>query len=120
MKVGDTFFIDGTEFSIKNIDNESTEKFPVGRVDASRFIGSHGDLENPRTIQRGRPKMFHRKDVAEALGETLPTTEVTSDVEMSDEASESWTKMREATTISFSDTDNTKSTPPVYTTSTDW
>ena len=82
MKVGDTFFFDGIEFSIKNIDTESTEKFPTGRVDASKFIGTHDDPENPRTIQRGRPKMFNFSDVAEILGETFTTTEVASDAEM--------------------------------------
>ncbi len=108
MKVGDTFFIDGVEFSIKNIDSESTEKFPFGRVDASKFIGSHDDVNNPRAIQRGRPKMFGREDVAEALGETFDTTQVTSDVDMTEETKKAWTGIR---------TDN----PSVFSSSsTDW
>ena len=117
MKVGDTFFFDGTEFSIKNIDTKSTEKFPTGRVDASKFIGTHDDPENPRTIQRGRPKMFSRGDVAEALGETLPTTEVVSDVKMTGEVSSAWSGVRDSD--GFIPPATPKPTPPVYSSS-DW
>lgn len=118
MKVGDTFFFDGIEFSIKNIDTESTEKFPSGRVDASKFIGTHDDTENPRTIQRGRPKMFNRNDVAEFLGETLPTTEIVSDVKMTEEVSSAWSEVRDGTGFTTSPTPKPE-TPPIYSSS-DW
>ena len=118
MKVGDTFFFDGTEFSIKMIDTKSTEKFPTGRVDASKFIGTHDDPETPRTIQRGRPKMFNRGDVAEILGETLPTTEIVSDVEMTEEVSSAWSEVRDSTGFTTSPTPKPK-TPPIYSSS-DW
>jgi len=115
MKVGDTFFFEGTEFSIKNIDTGSTEKFPTGRVDASKFTGSHDDPENPRTIQRGRPKMFNRSTVAEALGEPLPTPEITSDVKVEPETKSDWSNVRDG--VGFSTP--TPTPPPVYS-STDW
>jgi len=96
MKVGDTFFFDGKEFSIKNIEATSSEKFPNGRVDASRFVGSHDDSENPRTIQRGRPKGFELSVVAEILGETISTPNVESDIDTSDSAGTKWSELREA------------------------
>lgn len=108
MKVGDTFYFDDQEFSIKDIDTTSSERFPHGRVDASKFIGKHGDLENPRTIQRGRPKMFHLNDVAEIMGEEITIPEISSDVEMSESNSSEWTNFR--------DSEETK----IISTSTDW
>lgn len=97
MNVGDTFFFDGNEFSIKDINTTTSKSFPSGRVDASKFIGEVGDVENPRTIQRGRPRGFHFNDVAEALGEDF-TPVVTSDLETTPEIESSWDSVREATT----------------------
>jgi len=108
MKVGDTFIFEEQEFSIKNIDTVSTERFPSGRVDASKFVGSHDDPENPRTIQRGRPKMFNLSDVAEILGEEFTTPEITSDVEMTESTESAWSNFRTS--------DETK----IISTSTDW
>lgn len=108
MKVGDTFIFEGQEFSIKEIDTSSTEKFPTGRVNASRFVGSHDDPENPRTIQRGRPKMFNLNDVAEVMGEKFTTPEITSDVAMTESTSTAWSDFR------------TAEKPTIISTSTDW
>ena len=98
MNVGDTFFFDGNEFSIKNIDRTSSKRFPTGRVDASMFIGESGNENSPRTIQRGCPRVFSLCDVAKALGEDCETPTVDSDIEMSDETESAWDNVRQATT----------------------
>lgn len=76
MNVGDTFVIDGVEYSVKNIDMDpkinngtgaSDIRFPNGRVDASKFIG----IGPFRKISVGRPKMFKIEDVASAIGEDM-------------------------------------------------
>lgn len=103
MKVGDTFFFDGSEFSIKMIDTTSSEKFPSGRVDASKFTGSYDDPENPRAIQRGRPKGFELSDVADILGETIPAPTIKSDVTESESISSAWDTLRDSDNESVSE-----------------
>lgn len=60
MEIGRTFEINGQLYSIKQIKGD--------RVDASKIIGSGPTAH----IQRGRPCKFTYKQVAEALGETIP------------------------------------------------
>jgi hypothetical protein len=120
MKIGDTFFFDGNEYSIKSIDRESTEKFPSGRVDASKFIGTHDDKENPRTIQRGRPKMFEFRDVAEALGEEFTAPEVVSDVKIAEPTSSAWSDVRKAGDVFTTDSTPTPTASTIFNSATDW
>jgi len=120
MKVGDTFFFEGTEFSIKNIETKFSRKFPTGRVDASKFTGSHDDPENPRTIQRGRPKMFQLSTVAEALGEPIPTPVIKSDVEATEKTTSAWTGIRTDVNSILSEEKVDKPTPSIFNSATDW
>jgi hypothetical protein len=106
MKVGDTFFIEGVEYSIKNIDKTSSDKFPSGRVDASKFVGNYNDVENPRIIQRGRPKAFNLVDVADVFGEgcNTPTYSTNSNENNSDKISSAWLDLRSSITNSTTST----------------
>ena len=119
MKVGDTFFFDGSEFSIKMIDTTSSEKFPSGRVDASKFTGSHDDPENPRVIQRGRPKGFELSTVAEILGETIPTPTIDSDIKESESTSSAWESLRDSDSDTIRESFS-KETPSTTFSTSDW
>jgi predicted RecB family nuclease len=62
MEIGRTFSIEDKNYVIKKITGD--------RVDASRIVGTGADAK----IQRGRPCKFSYKQVADALGESVPET----------------------------------------------
>lgn len=106
MQVGETFFFENIEYSIKKIEKDKSEldeRFPNGRVDASNFETKVVDGIEERRIRKGRPKAFTIEQVSEALGEdftdTIKTATVESDIpkEEFETVKESWDVVRKST-----------------------
>ena len=97
MNIGSTFFYQGNEYSIKQIDALASFKFPSGKVTASKFVGEGAD----RRIQSGRPKYFHYDEVAVIMGEDEDfddgeTNESEPEPKVMNEVVKTWHNLRSA------------------------